>query len=334
MKRCRVQLRDHSEIRFETSNAAATQDVFFSSCGNNTSASSRLKETSHGKQERTSVKEACVDIIEDLRKQRFMGAEAEQVRPRVSIVSMQGGRVAWSWNSPCRQNLECIEWYEVVKSMVFVLSAPTIDATRLGIVRHGQKIQVRYTKAVDEHGRSWVELTMDQLWRVCDSRDPAGVVVDSGFSLIDGSDLGLGPLLQGPLTRDEWPGQTIDEPFFLPHVEEGAQIVNCSIAPETEWFEVVSSTVFIRMAASSKAKIMGIARQGQTLQVKSKHITDADGQQWLELVAAQFPLSHCLGNVPPAGNAFTVISSIDDHHGKLLRGPLEISEIAWSPSGI
>jgi len=90
------------------------------------------------------------------------------------------------------------ESFEVVKSMVFIKNAPNKDAKNLGIVKQGQRVQVRTWRVLDHGGNVWVELTDAQLRRA--SSSTAGDT-DRGYALVDGSRLGFGVLLTGPLPR-------------------------------------------------------------------------------------------------------------------------------------
>jgi len=123
---------------------------------------------------------------------------------------------------PCH-SMPC-QWFEVVKSMVFVTKAPCKDTKSLGLVRQGQRIKVKMNRVQDAGGYQWVELESEQMRRLEGVRHDA-----RGFCLIDGSHLGLGPLLRGPIdppTPDEevlW--RTNEEAFEKKWAQERAQEV-------------------------------------------------------------------------------------------------------------
>lgn len=99
------------------------------------------------------------------------------------------------------------EWFEVLQNMVFIRSAPKKDAEGIGIVRKGEKIQVNIKRVLDKDLHEWVVLTPIQFEHSCKSDE-----ADGGFALIDGTHLGLGKLLKGPV-----------EPDFPPEVVTVAQ---------------------------------------------------------------------------------------------------------------
>ncbi|CAE8633567.1 unnamed protein product, partial [Polarella glacialis] len=104
-----------------------------------------------------------------------------------------------------KEQVEAGEWFEVVYSKVFVKKAPCKLARSWGWVHQGQKIQVTPLQVKDSEGHDWVELTFTQLAHSCTERlfsdDPLG----RGFAMVDGTHLGLGMLLSGPLPIEEWP---------------------------------------------------------------------------------------------------------------------------------
>lgn len=97
-----------------------------------------------------------------------------------------------------------VQHFEVIKSMVFVRSAPNNNpksSVGIGILRAGAHIQVLAQRCQDLEGNKWVQLTDAEFWRSCEPE--AGTDVKGGFVLIDGSDQGLGTLLRGPLLESE-----------------------------------------------------------------------------------------------------------------------------------
>merc|ERR1711920_783871 len=97
---------------------------------------------------------------------------------------------------------EAMEWFEVLKSMVFIKAAPTKDASSRGIVRKGQRIQVLSRRILDAELHEWVELTQLQLLQF-PSDEKTATSSTRGFALIDGTHLGLGQLLQGPVEPEQ-----------------------------------------------------------------------------------------------------------------------------------
>jgi len=101
------------------------------------------------------------------------------------------------------------ECFEVVFPKVFVKQEPDKDAKGWCICSRGQKIQVRHERAADADGRLWVELTLFELWRLGDEyfrmQDLQISMAARAFALIDGTGIGLGILLRGPLPKSEWP---------------------------------------------------------------------------------------------------------------------------------
>jgi len=93
------------------------------------------------------------------------------------------------------------QFFEVVENMVFVRSAPRKDALGVGILRKGTHIQVRGLRRKDDEGHTWVQLTEAEFWRSCEPE--VGMDIKCGFALIDGTSLGLGLLLRGPLSDSE-----------------------------------------------------------------------------------------------------------------------------------
>jgi len=96
---------------------------------------------------------------------------------------------------------EVPQYFEIIKSMVFVRSAPRKDAMGVGILRQGTHIEVRSQRRKDEDGNVWAQLTEAEFWRSCEPEP--GKAAKCGFALIDGSSIGLGLLLRGPLPEDE-----------------------------------------------------------------------------------------------------------------------------------
>lgn len=71
------------------------------------------------------------------------------------------------------------------------------------MLQRSHKIQVKAARALDIDGFEWVELTRAQLWHTF--KESQHVPLARAFALIDGTSLGLGRLLKGPLPPEEHP---------------------------------------------------------------------------------------------------------------------------------
>jgi len=87
--------------------------------------------------------------------------------------------------------------------MVFVKEAPDKKSASIGCLREGQRLKCKLKMAQGSDGHAWVELALDQLRRVEGAATHQWQKPEmsrrGGFCLIDGSHLGLGTLLRGPL---------------------------------------------------------------------------------------------------------------------------------------
>jgi len=90
------------------------------------------------------------------------------------------------------------EWFLVVKSMVFVKATPHKDSESLAFVKRGELLQVHGRRQLDNEANQWVELTGWEL-----KRRGGGGPPRRGFALIDGSEMGIGRLLEGPMEPEE-----------------------------------------------------------------------------------------------------------------------------------
>lgn len=95
------------------------------------------------------------------------------------------------------------EWFEVVFSKVLIKKTPNKDGASWGLISKGTKLQVKAARAVGASGWEWVELTPAELRRSFETSGRTEAA--RGFALIDGTGLGLGPLLRGPLPGEEHP---------------------------------------------------------------------------------------------------------------------------------
>jgi len=87
-----------------------------------------------------------------------------------------------------------LEWFCVLKSMIFVKATPHKDAETLATVPQGEHLQVHCRRHPDDDANHWAELTAWELQRRGGGKPPT-----RGFVLIDGTAMGLGRLLAGPL---------------------------------------------------------------------------------------------------------------------------------------
>mmetsp|Transcript_159560 Transcript_159560/g.306291 ORF Transcript_159560/g.306291 Transcript_159560/m.306291 type:complete len:523 (-) Transcript_159560:84-1652(-) len=96
------------------------------------------------------------------------------------------------------------EWYEAVKSTVLIKEKPNKDSKSVALIREGRRIQVKGARVWGEDGHPWVELTIKTLARLCETP------TFKGYALIDGTHLGVGVLLRGPIggitdeVSEEW----------------------------------------------------------------------------------------------------------------------------------
>jgi len=139
-----------------------------------------------------------------------------------------------------------VEWFEAVKSMVFVKESPDKDSASLGYVTGGDRIQVFRQRAYDADVRMWVELTAAQLWRSPHCSDGAG----RGFALIDGTAIGVGKLLKGPLHRSEWP------------ILEAVNGCEAPVLQEHRFRVAAEPSVFVHEAPSEDSPRFNVLRQG------------------------------------------------------------------------
>lgn len=140
------------------------------------------------------------DDIEDMIKCLCLNI-GERSRLRKSLVALRDQRAA-----PTEATQESLmgrpnECFEVMKNMVFVRSAPRAKAIGVGVLRCGTHIQVRPQRHHDKDGCEWVQLTDEEFWRMCEPEP--GKDINQGFAMIDGSTIGLGHLLRGPLSDHE-----------------------------------------------------------------------------------------------------------------------------------
>lgn len=97
-----------------------------------------------------------------------------------------------------QQPVKPFEWFMVVKSMVFIKATPHKDAETLIFVKRGEWLQVHSRRHLDDETNQWAELSERELQRRGGRGPPM-----RGFALIDGTEMGLGRLLEGPFETGE-----------------------------------------------------------------------------------------------------------------------------------
>jgi len=109
------------------------------------------------------------------------------------------------------------EWFKVVKSMAFIKQDCNQASDSIGLLRKGERLQVLATRAHDDRGRAWVELTACQLERSkCEA-------TEHGRAFVLLQDRDLGNLLEGPLDFDQIDGS--DDEAEKPQSQEAPQEV-------------------------------------------------------------------------------------------------------------
>mmetsp|Transcript_20638 Transcript_20638/g.57838 ORF Transcript_20638/g.57838 Transcript_20638/m.57838 type:complete len:677 (+) Transcript_20638:87-2117(+) len=204
------------------------------------------------------------------------------------------------------------EVFEVVKSVVFVQATPSKAARRLGAVRGGELVQVHAARARDEVGNAWAELTPLQLGRCIDVQDEE---THRGFVLIDGTTMGLGLLLKGPLSRDpaDW----------MMGKANAAASVDASLGdapPYADFYQVLNEYVFIKGSPSKDAASIGCLSKGNLVQCFIETVLGDDGHAWVELTS--FELWHSGAPEAAIDRGFALIDGSHLKLGKLLQGPL------------
>mmetsp|Transcript_30901 Transcript_30901/g.88595 ORF Transcript_30901/g.88595 Transcript_30901/m.88595 type:complete len:506 (-) Transcript_30901:401-1918(-) len=229
--------------------------------------------------------------------------------------------------------------FEVVWSVVFVNKAPDKDAPRLGALKKGRVIHVKKETMIGADGKMWVELTNLELWRSCEPDDAN----DRGFALVDGSDLGLGQLLAGPLprnanmwltTRNNNGGARID-PATLNAAMSKQPLPFDKLNTYADLYEVVNSIVFVKASADVNAKTIGILNKGAIIQAFRMLVKDSHGLDWVELTSHELWSSCRPGNVNDRGFVLIDAQHLETADKKpqnnpkclLLKGPLSPGEM-------
>mmetsp|Transcript_140122 Transcript_140122/g.390646 ORF Transcript_140122/g.390646 Transcript_140122/m.390646 type:complete len:700 (+) Transcript_140122:51-2150(+) len=227
---------------------------------------------------------------------------------------------------------EHADLFEVVKSHVSVHTAPQLDSPQIGTLKKPHVVHVKHETHHDETGRSWVELTNLEVWRSCEPNDAN----DRGFVLIDGTHLGQGFALKGPLPRSgatEWlnahtKGKRIEVAKLRPAAKAALQsgpTVFARIQEYANLFEVEKSLVFVKPSPDKDAKNIGCLKLGQTIQAFVGTVSDTSGQAWVELTS--YEMWHSCKRFD---RGFVLIDGTHLKLGKLLRGPLSDEERkAW-----
>jgi len=221
--------------------------------------------------------------------------------------------------------------FEVVKSVVFVQKAPNADAARVGALKKGRVVHVKKEMAVDEDGHSWVELTNFELWRSCEPTDAN----DRGFALVDGTHLGLGPLLRGPLPRDAavWANARVG---ISASKATRAMAALSKTQPKPKPFDgmkdhidlykVVKSLVYVKGSPDGGAKTLGCLKRGQIVQAFRALAHDHTGHAWAELTS--YELWHSCKPGANDDRGFALINGEHLNLGTLLEGPLSKVQFA------
>lgn len=304
--------------------------------------------------------------MDDGSKKLFKGANL-QAATRPNMAAMLAKAPAPKKSAEALSGLpQGMEYYEVIKNMVFVKQDPHKDSKTVGIVRQGHKLEVCPRKVFDAEGHWWAELTDSQIM-TCKFADSDGRPASRGYLLIDATHLGLGRLLRGPLPKSEWPtleeaeavaAQTAAPEAAAPprppprsSAADGGWRATAPAAagraagplaettgrtappPEVpagdfQWFKVVKKMVFVKHAADKDARTVGIAQEGDKLQILPRQVMDSQGHAWAQLTELQIRRMGCdFGEDEEDGTE--AFSLIDGRHlglGPLLSGPLPRSE--------
>uniref|UniRef100_A0A7S1WVH8 Uncharacterized protein n=1 Tax=Alexandrium catenella TaxID=2925 RepID=A0A7S1WVH8_ALECA len=170
-------------------------------------------------------------------------------------------------------------WFEVATSMIFVKCAPHKDSKTVAIAQQGDLVQVLPEIVPDEEGNPWVELTGPQIQHMsCDFEEGLDKVA---YLLLDGSHLGLGRMLNGPLPRSRWPSQPFGqaeaeepqageaEPAAAPPEEDPAAGVPMSV--EVQTLEVVCKEgVVVRYEATDDSEDLARIEFGERIDVEEE----------------------------------------------------------------
>jgi len=229
--------------------------------------------------------------------------------------------------------------YEVVKSTVFVLKEPRQDAERVGVVRQGNLIHCHRERVIGDDGTYWVELTNLELWRSCEP----DTMEDRGFALINGSHLGLGQLLQGPLSRDfrvwkSMPPEALASSAAREMQPPVAPAPAARAAPQSQnanapgalaamqgpgayatVYKVVKNLVYVKATPSKDATTVGCLKEGDVIQVFRSKADDVGGHTWVELTSLEMWRSCNPKDVGDSG--FVLVDGTHLKLGPLLEGP-------------
>mmetsp|Transcript_57087 Transcript_57087/g.107578 ORF Transcript_57087/g.107578 Transcript_57087/m.107578 type:complete len:681 (+) Transcript_57087:53-2095(+) len=202
--------------------------------------------------------------FEQKRKQQFLQTYKPKAKsasvPRLIPISVPTPAPTLAPQQPSGDSV----WFCVKFSKVFVKKAPHEKAKSWGFVFGGQKIQVLPQSVRDDHSRLWVELTLFEIWRSClqaefhRSFESLGPDERRAFCLIDGSDMKLGTLLEGPLPSEECPVISIQEAYefrqWLGEMPKAASSVSDTITESTRTSIQTESVQHSRSASSSSSR--------------------------------------------------------------------------------
>jgi len=224
------------------------------------------------------------------------------------------------------RDVETVDTFEVLNSLVFVMKAANNSGeNRVGSLRGGTVIQVHRERVLGEDGHVWVELTGPEIRRSCDK--PAS----RAFVLVDGSHLGLGRLLRGPLDREDTVPQRVEpvpsEPTLDAEELEAAMAAFAERPNNAELFEVAASCVPIYSTPDTKAVKVGSLRKGRLIHCLREAVLGAGGDTFAELTNLELWRSGEPEDMDDRG--FVLVDGTRLGLGLQLQGPLPHESATW-----
>lgn len=214
--------------------------------------------------------------------------------------------------------------YEVVRKEVVIRSSPNGDAPAVGTLGEGRVLHANKERVLGGDNQIWAELTSLELRR---SRD-SGVQATRGFVLIDGSRIGEGLQLRGPLTGEGGVKHQNAEEAAIDAAELQAALAAFNDVPDhADLFEVVWSLVFVTKAPDKDAPRVGALRKGRVVHVKREPVIGADGRMWVELTNLE--LWRSCEPTDANDRGFALIDGKDLGLGQLLHGPIPRNANMW-----
>mmetsp|Transcript_66541 Transcript_66541/g.205971 ORF Transcript_66541/g.205971 Transcript_66541/m.205971 type:complete len:691 (+) Transcript_66541:67-2139(+) len=218
--------------------------------------------------------------------------------------------------------------FEVVGSSVDVTKGPSRDAPFLGTLRKGRVFHVKKEPVIGSDGRTYAELTNLELWRSFEPDDAN----DRAFALVDGTDLGKGLLLRGPIPHDanRWLasrnqlGQRITTSATATAPKKVLPFDN--LQTYAHLYEVTFSMAFVKTSPDPKSKTVGCLKKGTIFQAFNFTSNDAEGHAWAELT--HYELWHSCKPTSVDDRGFVLINAehLKEVGAPLLRGPLSPDE--------